>query len=50
MRPSACEADVITTTPPAHECSQVASFSCFADLEFLSSARLSKISEKIRMS
>ena len=36
------------TTAP--ELSEVASFSCFADLEFLSSVHLSKISEKLRMS
>ena len=34
------------TTAPA-ELSQVASFSCFADLEFWSSVHLSKITEKL---
>ena len=36
------------TTAP--ELSQVASFSCFADLEFYSSVHLSKNLEKFRMS
>ena len=36
------------TTAP--EFAQVASFSCFAHLEFSSSMHLSKISEKLRMS
>ena len=34
----------------ATEHSQVASFSCFADLEFLSSVHMSKVTEKFRMS
>ena len=34
----------------APELSQVASFSCFADLEFLSSVHMSKVTEKFRMS
>ena len=34
----------------ASELSEVASFSCFADLEFLSSVHMSKVTEKFRMS
>ena len=34
----------------ASELTQVASFSCFADLEFLSSVQMSKITEKFCMS
>ena len=40
-------ANCYTTAP---ELSQVASFSCFADLEFLSSVQMSKITEKFCMS
>ena len=40
-------ANSYTTAP---ELSQVASFSCFADLEFLSSVQMSKVTEKFRMS
>ena len=36
-----------TTSP---ELSQVASFPCFADLEFLSSVQMSKVTEKLRRS